>query len=202
MKKIITSILEYAKMFDRENLCVLGDSIAVRDNDTMFVTDKDCLIADLTAENIKEVKIDSESNIFSQIFLAREDIKVIVHAHPKNICAVSNKGKTIPAVLDDMAQIVGVNAKCAKNNTESIIKTMKGRNSILVKNDGAICTGRTLNETYACCLILEKSARAFIGGSILGGCKVINPFEARLMRFVYKVKYSKKNQENLAQEEN
>ena len=40
-----------------------------------------------------------------------------------------------------------------------------------------------------------------MGGSVLGGCTVINGIEARLMRFVYKKKYSKINTENKKAEE-
>lgn len=199
--KVVASILEYAKLLSKEKLCKLGDTISVRAGEKMYTTNPKVELGKATDKDIKVVEYQNGGSISAKVFATRQDVNVVLHTHPNNICVVSNAHISIPAVLDDMAQIVGVNAKISKNNESAILKALKGRNSILICDDGAINTGRTLNEAYAGCLVLEKSAMVFIGGSVLGGCKVINPIEARLMRFVYKTKYSKKNQENLAREE-
>ena len=114
---------------------------------------------------------------------------------------VAKAGVTIPAVLDDMAQIVGPTCKTAEDNIHSIIKTLKGRNSCLVKDKGCITSGRTMDEAYTCVLVLDKASHCFVSSSVIGKNMIINGFEARLMRFIYKTKYSKKNQENLSAKE-
>ena len=96
-----------------------------------------------------------------------------------------------------MAQIVGPTCKTSKNDSASIIKTLKGRNSCLIKEDGCLTSGRTMDEAYTCVLVLDKAAHCYVSSAVIGKNKIINGLEARLMRFVYKVKYSKKNQENL-----
>ena len=103
---------------------------------------------------------------------ADTDAAAIVHAHPGYVSAVSK-----------------------------VVKELKGRNSCLIKGDGAVTTGRTLDEAFTCMLVLQKASICYVGGSVLGGCTVINGIEARLMRFVYKKKYSKINTENKKAEE-
>ncbi len=104
-------------------------------------------------------------------------------------------GFTLPAVIDDMAQIVGPTCRTV-DGKEAAAKELKKRNSCLIKGDGAVTTGRTLNEAFTCMMVLQKAAICFVSASVLGGNVVINGFEARLMRFVYKKKYSKINTEN------
>ena len=94
-----------------------------------------------------------------------------------------------------MAQIVGPTCRTV-DGKEAAAKELKKRNSCLMKGDGAVTTGRTLNEAFTCMMVLQKAAICFVSASVLGGNVVINGFEARLMRFVYKKKYSKINTEN------
>ena len=62
-------------------------------------------------------------------------------------------------------------------------------------------TGRTLNEAYTCVLVLDKAAHCFVASAVVKKNVEINVFEATLMNVIYKMKYSKKNQENLQSEE-
>ena len=61
--------------------------------------------------------------------------------------------------------------------------------------------GRTLNEAVTCVLVLDKAAHCFVASAVLKKNVLINFFEATLMNVIYKMKYSKKNQENLQSEE-
>ena len=103
--------------------------------------------------------------------------------------------KKFPACLDDMAQIIGPTAKVAPSGSVvDVIKTLKGRNACLIKNAGVIATGRTLDEAHTGSLVLEKGAIAYVGSTVLGNSVKISTFDAVLMRFIYKTKYSKKDQ--------
>ena len=48
--------------------------------------------------------------------------------------------------------------------------------------------------------VLEKSAEITLKAEVLGGSKKINIFEAKLMRLIYKKKYSKAEDEFKASE--
>ena len=188
-EKLKDSVLQY---FDRRREYGLhgeGDSVSVRTEEGIYFVDNSREVKLITPE-----KAAGEGALHAKIYAAT-DAQAIVHAHPDYVSAVSRAGVTIPAVIDDMAQIVGPTCRTVAN-AEAAAKELKKRNSCLISGDGAVTTGRTLNEAFTCMMVLQKAAICFVSASVLGGNKVINGFEARLMRFVYKKKYSKINTEN------
>lgn len=203
MEKIVETILQYAQKLVAEGVTGDNDMISMRSGlNYMYITKAGVKLADLKEEDVIKLlifKVDKEYLYHAEIYKEREDIHAICQCYPKWVMPVAKAGATIPAVLDDMAQIVGPSCKTAEDDIHSIIKTLKGRNSCLVKDSGCITSGRTLDEAYTCVLVLDKASRCFVASSVIGENKVINDFEARLMRFIYKTKYSKKNQQNLSQ---
>lgn len=201
MNNNIQTILDYAKRLVAEGVVGADDMISMRfELNEMYITKAGVKLADLTEEDVIRMNIftaEREYRYHSEIYKERADINAICQCYPKWVMPVAKAGVTIPAVLDDMAQIVGPTCKTSKDDIASIIKTLKGRNSCLVKDKGCITSGRTMDEAYTCVLVLDKASHCFVASSVIGENKIINGFEARLMRFIYKTKYSKKNQENL-----
>jgi L-fuculose-phosphate aldolase len=106
--------------------------------------------------------------------------------------------REVPAVLDDLVQIIGPTVRVAdyalpstRAMVKKTLKSLKGRNAALLANHGAVCLGRDMEEAFVACQVLEKACKAFIEGEFLGGVKSINRFEAVLMHQVYLKKYSK-----------
>ena len=205
MNNNVQTILEYAKRLVAEGVVGVDDMISMRfELNEMYITKAGVKLADLTEEDVIKMNIftaEKEYKYHSEIYKERADINAICECYPKWVAPVAKAGVTIPAVMDDMAQIVGPTCKTANDDIASIIKTLKGRNSCLVKNKGCITSGRTMDEAYTCVLVLDKASHCFVASSVIGENKIINGFEARLMRFIYKTKYSKKNQENLSAKE-
>lgn len=201
MDNSVQTILDYAKRLVEEGVVGVDDMISMRfELNEMYITKAGVKLADLTEENVIRMNIytaEKEYKYHSEIYKERADINAICQCYPKWVLPVAKAGVTIPAVLDDMAQIVGPTCKTSQDDIASIIKTLKGRNSCLVKDKGCITSGRTMDEAYTCVLVLDKASHCFVASSVIGENKIINGFEARLMRFIYKTKYSKKNQENL-----
>ena len=201
MNNNIQTILDYAKRLVAEGVVGADDMISMRfELNEMYITKAGVKLADLTEEDVIRMNIftaEKEYKYHSEIYKERADINAICQCYPKWVMPVAKAGVTIPAVLDDMAQIVGPTCKTSKDDIASIIKTLKGRNSCLVKDKGCITSVRTMDEAYTCVLVLDKASHCFVASSVIGENKIINGFEARLMRFIYKTKYSKKNQENL-----
>lgn len=201
MNNNIQTILDYAKRLVAEGVVGADDMISMRfELNEMYITKAGVKLADLTEEDVIRMNIftaEKEYKYHSEIYKERADINAICQCYPKWVMPVAKAGVTIPAVLDDMAQIVGPTCKTSKDDIASIIKTLKGRNSCLVKDKGCITSGRTMDEAYTCVLVLDKASHCFVASSVIGENNIINGFEARLMRFIYKTKYSKKNQENL-----
>ena len=204
MDKSVELILEYAKELTKQNVVGKGDCISIRSGAYMVASDKDASLSALTENDVLRIKLSDaqgEYALHAAIYAAKSDVCAVCHCHPAWVEPIAECNLTIPAVTDDMTQIVGRNCKTCKNDAKSIVKNLKKRNSTLVAADGCVTTGRTLNEAYTCVLVLDKAAHCFVGSAALRKNVLINFFEATLMNVVYKMKYSRKNQENLQSEE-
>ena len=188
-EKLKASVLQYFDRLREYGLHGEGDSVSVRTEGGMLFVDNSREVKFVKAGEAK-----GEAALHEGVY-AQTDAAAVVHAHPDYVSAVAKAGVTIPAVIDDMAQIVGPTCSTVEGK-EAAAKELKKRNSCLMKGDGAVTTGRTLNEAFTCMMVLQKAAICFVSASVLGGNVVINGLEARLMRFVYKKKYSKINTEN------
>ncbi len=204
MDNSVRTILEYAKELVKQKVTGAGDCISIKSGDCLYFSDKDVPLSELTEKNVIKMKPEEatgEYALHKKIYDAKEDISAICHCHPAWVAPIAECGIKIPSVADDMTQIVGRDCKTCKNDEKAIVKNLRKRNSTLVKGDGCITTGRTMNEASTCVLVLDKAAHCYVGSAVLKKNALINFFEATLMNVVYKMKYSKKNQENLQNEE-
>ena len=179
-------------------------------DDEMLITPsgkfyEDLTPADMVIINFKTntydksgIKPSSEFKLHSGIYNDRKEFNAIIHTHQMNASTCAAARVEVPAVLDDLAQIVGPSVRCAdyalpstKKIVRETVKAMRGRNAALMANHGAVCAGRDLDEAFAVCQVLEKGCKAFIEAQFLGGAKHINKFEAWAMHQVYLKKYSK-----------
>lgn len=138
--------------------------------------------------------------IHREIYRNYDQINAIIHTTSFDILIVSLIGRTIYPMLDDFAQIIGVNVQTACVPIEEdpvgasleITEKIKGRSAVLLKNNGALCCGPTKSDALAAVMIMEKNCRAFIASCIFDRGKPIKPIECHLMRYVYLKRYSKK----------
>lgn len=192
-------ILEYAKKLAEEKLLSEGDSLSVRTGGNVVISKSGADVKSLADKDIEVIKVsdtkDGIHGLHLAIYNEREDIFAVIVNHAEHCLTVAEAGVKIPAVLDDLAQIIGPTVKVAKDGSaEAVLNTLKGRNACIVKKGGVVATGRTLDEAFTGSLVLEKGAKTFIETNVLGGSKPIPYIEAVLQRFVYKKKYSKKDQ--------
>jgi L-fuculose-phosphate aldolase len=149
------------------------------------------------------VKPSSEKELHCEIYRTRKEIHAVIHTHQLNASTVAAARRDVPPILDDMAQIIGPSVRVAKyalpstkKITKETVRALRGRNAALMANHGAVCVGRTLDEAFVVCQVLEKACKAFIEAEFLGGAKSINKFEASLMHQFYIRKYSAKAKKN------
>jgi L-fuculose-phosphate aldolase len=185
-------------------------NVSVRaNNETILITPSGVEYQTMTSTDIVEVhlkdgsyvgrKPSSEKNLHVEIYRRRKEVGAVVHHHASNASTVAAARREVPAILDDLAQIVGPSVRVAdyalpstKKLVRKTIAALKGRNAALMANHGAVCVGRDLEQTILCCEVLEKACRSFIEAEFLGGAKEINRFEAWIMHQYYLKKYSKK----------
>ncbi len=132
------------------------------------------------------------------VYKKRDDVNFIYHTKDPYTIACSKMGKKMRPLIDDFAQIVGVNVKSAKydpNNSlataKKVVKKLKGRNAVLLENNGALCVAGSEYDAGAIEFITNKGAKIQVSAQMFEKIVPINPIETRLMRLVYKLKYSK-----------
>lgn len=204
-KKVKDTVLSYAAKIVAEGMSGKGDRIAMRTKDGFCVNDASVSLDKLKEGNLIELPLttdDKDYVVIARLLAKRSEVHAVLYTHAPFVCAVARAKANIPAVLDDMTQIVGLNCKtCKSATTDDLVKGLKKRNSVLVPGGGALTVGRTMDEAYTCALVLDKASHAYVCGSVLGGNKTINCIEAKLMNIIYQKKYSKVNQENISKRE-
>ncbi len=132
------------------------------------------------------------------VYKKREDVNFIYHTKDPFTVACSKMGKTMRPLIDDFAQIVGVTVKHAGYNpnnslatSKKVVKALKGRNAVLLDNNGALCVAGSEFDAGAIEFITNKGAKIQVCTKLYGKAKPINPVETRIMNLVYRLKYSK-----------
>lgn len=140
----------------------------------------------------------SEYKLHSEIYRSRKKIRAVVHTHQLQASVLAVAGRDVPPILDDMAQIIGPSVRVAKylpSNSSAIakaaVKALKGRYAAIMANHGAVCIGRSMEEAFLVCEVLEKSCRVYIEAQSLGGATSIDKKYARKMHRDYLNHYSK-----------
>lgn len=196
--KIKQLIADCVAELAKENLISQKDSISVRVASKVAIATNINMDLPIT-EQIKVLEENASCNgeiaLHLGLYKKRKGINAIISINSPYAKCVGKTGVAIPAVVDDIAQIVGPTTRIAPTRSlRDIVRALKGRNGCIVSGSGPICIGRTLDEAATACLVLEKGAKIFIEASILGGAKSINRLEAALMHFIYKKKYSQADQ--------
>ena len=154
---------------------------------------------DIETSNIIAGDASNESiELHRAVYKKRADVNFISHSKDPYTVACSKMGKTMRPLIDDFAQIVGVTVKSAKydpNNSlatsKKVVKKLKGRNAVLLENNGALCVAGSEYDAGAIEFITNKGAKIQISAQLFEKVEPINPLETRIMRLVYKLKYSK-----------
>lgn len=132
------------------------------------------------------------------VYKKRDDVNFIYHSKNEYAVASSKLGKTMKPLLDDFAQLVGPTVRHASynpNNTlktsKKVVKALKGRNAVLLDNNGALCVAGSEYDAGAIEIVMDKGCKTYIGAKMFERFSPINPIETRLMRIIYLKKYSK-----------
>lgn len=179
---------------------------SVRIDDAVVLSDKEGAVVATVGlfgkkdELITGDKYPSEADLHRAIYLRRDDLGAIIHSKEDAIVASSKIGKTLKPLLDDFAQIVGVTVKCAEFDPNDTLKSSKkvakkiakkGKNAVLLKDNGAVCCGSNKDEASAAEMVMEKNCKAVVSGELFGSPKAISKLDSVLMNVIYRVKYSK-----------
>lgn len=111
----------------------------------------------------------SESKVHLAIYNAYSQAGAVIHTHSVYASALAAMRKPVPAIIEDIVQIIGGRVNCAEYalpGTQQLaintIAALQGRKAALLANHGAICWGKTLADALIVAEILEKAAQIAI----------------------------------------
>lgn len=175
----------------------LGSSVRYGDTFTLFLDGGEKYECSVKTGKAVSGIAPRVSELHAEIYKNTDDILIRNYQTPEAV-ALSKKGEPEKAYLDDFTQIAGtVVANCNWDPTSyrtdavEIGKAASGRNAILVKGQGALCTGLNPYDTDAVKLVLEKESIAAMYAQLVMGTKYLSTIDRFLQRFIYKMKYSK-----------
>ncbi len=208
----VLSVAKYAKLMCEKGYIDSG-YIAVKEADGILITSATADFRDIKEEDILFVN-DKNIESFEGNFRAAAVILFCAVRQDKNsgaaaivdgdsILKFSEKRLPLQPILDDLAQVCGISVKSAsKNVAAEVVAALSGlRNACFLPDAGAVVTGRTLDEVFTATLVLDKACNAELLAEGKGGTQHLGKLQAVLEHVVYKLKYSKKNQQQHMEEE-
>ena len=107
------------------------------------------------------------------------------------VAELSRRGRSLRPYLDDLAQIAGAELLCVKAEPQRAAAALFGRNAVLLRCLGALCTGKTREDAEAVRTILEKDCRAQLYAENVPGAGPLARTDAALQRAVYLNRYAR-----------
>ena len=141
----------------------------------------------------------SEGKLHTAIYNACPEAQAIIHTHSIYASALAAMRKPVPAIIEDIVQIIGGRVHCAEyalpgtqELADNAVKAMNGRKAVLLANHGAVCWGKSLEDALIVCEILEKAAQIAIICQGCGGAVELSNEDAEVMHSFYEEHYSKR----------
>ena len=164
------------------------------------ITTEDIVVIDLVGNIIEGNKKPSiELPLHSMIYKSKRNVNAIVHTHSVCCTAFAIARKPIPAVCEDMIQIVGGHVEVAeyflpgsKELARSTVTALGNKSACIMANHGLIAVAENLNEAYKIAQIVEKSAQAVIYANSLGDTVELSQNDIDFMRDFYLNEYGQK----------
>lgn len=141
----------------------------------------------------------SELPLHLRIYDAIEDANAIVHTHSIYASACAAMHKPIPAVIEDLVQIIGGQVDVAKyalpgttDLGENAIQALGHKKAVLLANHGVVCWGRTLKAALMTAEIVEKAAHIYCICASMGGAIPLPDKDIAVMHEFYNKEYAKR----------
>jgi ribulose-5-phosphate 4-epimerase/fuculose-1-phosphate aldolase len=142
---------------------------------------------------------DATALLHSAIYAAYPELHYITHLASASVLTVMQNAKLMPAMLDDFAQMVGIDVKIERTpyskltnaSLQRVIQKLSNRNCICINGLGAVCCAGDETDCTALMAIIEKNALAYVHTSKFGQAKPLPFLDRALMRHTYTQKKKK-----------
>lgn len=113
----------------------------------------------------------SEREIHRKVMNKRPDVGAIIHMHSPYAMAAAARDEDIPAISEEMCQLLGGEIPLSSEFVPSdmheklgtiVSDSVTDANAILIRNHGPMCFGKNLKEARVCCQVVEKSCKMYL----------------------------------------
>ena len=124
-EKMVQNVIDYAKKLSSEGLASENASITFRHENELYTTKQGVDFANLTADDVLFADLDvfdpdklddrTAKKLGGDVYALNlvDGADAVIRIDTDYTLACAEKGKSVPPVLDDMSQILGVKIKCA-----------------------------------------------------------------------------------------
>ncbi len=166
-------------------------NISVREEDCIVLTPSrinydeiapgDMVVIGLDGTKVEGHRIPtSEKEVHRQIYLARDDVSAIIHAHTEKAMAVSAMNiREVPCMVEEMSQMLGgaipltgeyISAEQHALLGVAAARAIGDKNGVILKNHGPVACGKTLRDAELTVAVMEKACSIYL--SLCGECKI------------------------------
>lgn len=165
-----------------------GGNVSCRTDDGtgMLITPSGIAYAALSTDQIVELdlvtlhtesrlKPSVESMLHREIYLARPDVKSVVHVHSPMAIALGIARMPLPVITDICAFSFGGPVEVADyamsgsdSLARNVVRALGKRNAAIMSNHGSVCVADTPEKALERCELLEKMCSCYIHASQIG----------------------------------
>ncbi len=169
-----------------------GGNISAREGDYVFLSPSGFFLDEIGSDEWVKVHLETgriygqarptcEISMHLGIYLAREDVKAVVHTHPPLAVGMVSAGARLKPLFPDFVALLGRDVPVidyvqpgSQEMRRRVVKSLGKGNVVLMKNHGSVCVGETLKEAFARSWLLEETARSVLAGNMVGKIKYLS----------------------------
>lgn len=111
----------------------------------------------------------SEWQLHREIYRVREDVNAIIHTHSICGCILAALEMPLPVILDEQLEFLGGDIKVAKyavagslELAKNATEALEGRKACILSRHGVVVVGKTLDDAYNVCELVERLSKIYI----------------------------------------
>ncbi|MCL5408971.1 MAG: class II aldolase/adducin family protein [Candidatus Omnitrophica bacterium] len=171
-----------------------GGNISAKDEDFVYLSPSGFALDEIGHQqwvklniktgNVEGLKPTCEVSMHLGCYLARKEIKAVIHTHPPLTLALICAGREFKAFCPDFVALLGKKVPVipyvipsGEEIRKAVVEQIKKYNVVLLKNHGVVCVGESLKEAFSRSWLIEESARTILYGTLLGKFRYLNKKE-------------------------
>jgi len=171
---------------DRQSFAVTPSGVEYR-----FLKPREVSIVGLDLSRKGGGKPSLESPLHAEVY-RQGKARAVVHTHPAFASSFALARKSLPPVLEEVAQAVGGEVKCApyappgsRELAEEAVRALGDRSAAFLSHHGLVAVGETLEEALKVSLVVEKACKSYLFATLLGEVEPLPEGEVGELRRLY-----------------